>query len=610
MSQAKATNLLLTLLKPQWLLATKALMLAIVASILEGFTASLVMPLIQIWGNQVTPNNLQLPVFIQLLINFYIKLPDSYQLNAVLISLLGVVILKNVNLYFSSISINELKLKMGVAIRQQCIERLLKLELAFYSDSKLGQILSYVNEQAQRSESLSSYILEIISNSLIILALSLLLISLSPTLTLVALFSLVIVTLFLRRVINKVQAHGRQTANHIEKFSSIVTEIISGIRVVKGFNAEPRELERTKRSLQERYEAELAAYKYNSAVHPLTETAGISVLLLLLAVGLTLLRGSQDATLPFLLTYTLALLRILPRVSHINGMRSQLSLLSGSLEAIQNFLSSTAEFHLPDGTQLYQGIRSSVVFENVTFTFPSNSEPALKEVSFEMKKGTTTAIVGPSGSGKSTLADLVMRFHDPNMGNIKIDGIDLREFQVSSWRQSIAMVSQDTFLFNTSVRENVAYGSPKATDTQIIEAAKQAYAYEFILDLPHGFDTILGDRGTRLSGGQRQRIAIARAILRDPDILILDEATSALDTNSERIVQKALEKVSCDRTVLVIAHRLSTVEKADNIVVLCNGSVVEQGTHQKLLEYQGDYWSLYKSQSPSVNQVMQSITLK
>lgn len=610
MSQAKATNLLLALLKPQWLLASKALILAMAASILEGFTASLVMPLIQIWGNQVTPNNLQIPLFIRVLINFYIKLPDSYQLGAVLISLLGVVILKNINLYLSNISINELKLKIGVAIRQQCIERLLKLELAFYSDSKLGQILSYVNEQAQRSETLSSYVLEIVSDFLIILGLLFLLISLSPTLTLVALFSLAIVTLFLRRLINRVQVHGRQTANHIEKFSSIVTEIITGIRVVKGFNAEPRELERTKQSLQERYKAELAAYKYNSAVHPLTETAGISVLLLLLAVGLTLLRGTQDATLPFLLTYTLALLRILPKVSHINGMRSQLSLLSGSLEAIQNFLSRTAELHLPDGTQLYQGIRSSVVFENVTFTFPSNSEPALKEVSFEIKKGTTTAIVGPSGSGKSTLADLVMRFHDPNMGNIKIDGIDLREFRVSSWRQYIAMVSQDTFLFNTSVRENIAYGSPKATDTQIIEAAKQAYAYEFIQDLPHGFDTILGDRGTRLSGGQRQRIAIARAILRDPDILILDEATSALDTNSERIVQKALEKVSCDRTVLVIAHRLSTVEKADNIVVLCNGSVVEQGTHQELLEDQGDYWSLYKSQSPLVSHVVQPTTLK
>ncbi len=290
-------------------------------------------------------------------------------------------------------------------------------------------------------------------------------------------------------------------------------------------------------------------------------------------------------------------------------MRSQLSLLSGSLEAIQNFLSSTAGLHLSDGKRVYEGICSSLVFENVTFTFPSNSEPALKEVSFEMKKGTTTAIVGPSGSGKSTLADLVMRFHDPNMGNIKIDGIDLREFQASSWRQSIAMVSQDTFLFNTSVRENVAYGSHKATDTQIIEAAKQAYAYEFIQDLPHGFDTILGDRGTRLSGGQRQRIAIARAILREPDILILDEATSALDTNSERIVQKALEEVSRDRTVIVIAHRLSTVEKADNIVVLCNGSIVEQGTHQELHKLQGVYWKLYSFQESSNNQFFPSNTL-
>lgn len=609
MSQAKATNLLLTLLKPQWLLAAKALTLAIAASILEGFTASLVMPLIQIWGNQVTPDNLQMPLFIRVLISFYTKLPNNYQLGAVLISMFGVVVFKNINLYLSNISINELKLKIGVAIRQQCIERLLKLELAFYSDSKLGQILSYVNEQAQRSETLSSYVLEIVSDFLIILVLLFLLISLSPTLTLAALFSLVIVTLFLRQVINKVQIHGRQTANHIENFSSIVTEIISGIRVVKGFNAEPRELERTKQSLQERYEAELAAYKYNSAVHPLTETAGISVLLLLLAVGLILLQGTQDATLPFLLTYTLALLRILPKVSHINGMRSQLSLLSGSLEAIQNFLSRTAGLHLPDGTQLYEGIRSNLVFENVTFTFPSNSEPALKEVSFEIKKGTTTAIVGPSGSGKSTLADLVMRFYDPSMGNIKIDGIDLREFQVSSWRQSIAMVSQDTFLFNTSVRENIAYGSPEATDTQIIEAAKQAYAYEFIQDLPRGFDTVLGDRGTRLSGGQRQRIAIARAILRDPDILILDEATSALDTNSERIVQKALEKVSRDRTVLVIAHRLSTIEKADNIVVLCNGSVVEQGTHQELQKLQGVYWKLYRFQDSYNYQVSPSNTL-
>lgn len=610
MNQAKITSILLELIRPQWLLATKALTLAIAASILEGITASLVMPLFQILGNNALPTNFQLPQFIKGLISFYTKFPENYQLITVLISFLGVIVLKNINLYLSNISINELKLRIGLAIRQKCVERLLKLELSFHSESKLGQILSYVNEQAQRSETLSSYLLEIVSDSLTIIVLAFLLVSLSPTLTLVALFSLVIVTLFLRRVINSVQVYGRKAAKNIENFSSLVTEIISGIRIVKGFNAEPRELKRVKQSLQERYEAEIAAYRYNSAVHPLTETVGISVLLLLLGIGLVLLPSLQSTTIPFLLTYTLALLRILPRVSHLNSMRSQLAVLSGSLEAIQHFLSSTAELHLPDGTRLYEGFQSGLAFENVTFTFSSNSEPTLKEVSFQLQKGTTTAIVGSSGSGKSTLADLVMRFHDPNVGGIRIDGIDLQEFQLSSWRQSIAMVNQDTFLFNASVRENIAYSRPKATDIQIIEAAKQAYAYEFIQDLPHGFDTILGNRGTRLSGGQRQRLAIARAILRDPDILILDEATSALDTNSERIVQKALEEVSRDRTVLVIAHRLSTIEKADNIVVLRSGSVVEQGTHQELLERQREYWSLYKSQSPFDNQVTQPTTFK
>lgn len=610
MNQAKTTSMLLELIRPEWLLVTKALILATTASILEGITASLVMPLFQILGNDAPPTNFQLPQFIKGLVSFYNKFPQEYQLITVLISLLGVTVLKNIDLYLSNISINELKLKIGLAIRQKCIERLLKLELSFHSESKLGQTLSYVNEQAQRSETLSSYWFEIVSDSLIIIVLAFLLISLSPTLTLVALFSLVIVTLFLRKVINSVQFYGRRAAINIEKFSSLVTEIISGIRVVKGFNAEPRELERVKQSLQERYEAEIAAYRYNSAVHPLTETVGISILLLLLGIGLVLLPSLQSTTIPFLLTYTLALLRILPRVSHLNSMRSQLAVLSGSLEAIQRFLSSTAELHLQDGTRLYEGFQFGLAFENVTFTFSSNSETTLKEVSFQLQKGATTAIVGPSGSGKSTLADLVMRFHDPNVGGIRIDGIDLQEFQVSSWRQSIAMVNQDTFLFNASVRENIAYSCPEATDIQIIQAAKQAYAYEFIQDLPHGFDTILGNRGTRLSGGQRQRIAIARAILRDPDILILDEATSALDTNSERIVQKALEKVSRDRTVLVIAHRLSTIEKADNIIVLCNGSVVEQGTHQKLLELQGEYWLLYKSQPPFNSQVTQPTICK
>jgi len=594
MLKIKATKILYKLIKPQWYLAVKALVLAMIVSTLEGISAALVMPFIQILQNGGTSANFQFPYLLQVLTNSYTKLPEQWQLIAVIFSFFGLTVVKNISQYFSSFNINDLQLKVGLAIRQECSERFLELELPFYTQSNLGELLSYVNEQAQRSEALSSCILEIGRNLLIIAVLLGLLISLSPALTIITVISLVGVILILQNMIKLVRLQGHLSAKSIEIFSSIITEIISGIRLVKSFNTEARELERTKQSLQNRYEAELAAYRYNSAIVPLTETTGITVLLGLMIVGSSLLSESGNTTLPVLLTYTLALLRMLPRISHLNRMRSQISLLSGSLEAIYNFLSRTSGLHLPDGTQPYEKLKYDLAFENVTFTYSSNSEPTLINISLPLKKGTTTAIVGPSGSGKSTLADLVMRFHDPDTGSIKVDGLDLREFKLNSWRQAITMVSQDTFLFNASVRENIGYGCPEATELEILEAAKKAYAYEFVKDLPQGFDTIVGNRGTRLSGGQRQRIAIARAILRNPDILVLDEATSALDSNSERIVQKALNEVSRDRTVMVIAHRLSTIEKANNIVVLCNGRVVEQGTHQELLALQGEYCSLYK----------------
>ncbi len=610
MINVKATKILYKLIKPQWYLAVKALVLAMIVSTLEGISAALVMPFIQILQNGGTSANFQFPYLLQVLTNSYTKLPEQWQLIAVIFSFFCLTVVKNISQYFSSFNINDLQLKVGLAIRQECIERFLELELPFYSKSNLGELLSYVNEQAQRSEALSSYILEIGRDLLIISVLLGLLISLSPALTLITAISLGIVILILQNLIKIVGSHGHKSAKSIEIFSSLITEIISGIRLVKSFNTEARELHRTKQSLQNRYEAELAAYRYNSAIVPLTETTGITVLLVLMIVGSSLLSDSGNTTLPVLLTYTLALLRMLPRISHLNSMRSQISLLSGSLEAIYNFLSRTSGLHLPDGTQPYDKLKSELTFENVNFTFSSNSEPTLIKISLQLKKGTTTAIVGPSGSGKSTLADLVMRFHDPDTGSIKVDGLDLREFKLSSWRQAIAMVSQDTFLFNASVRENIAYGCPEATELEILEAAKKAYAYEFVKDLPQGFDTIVGNRGTRLSGGQRQRIAIARAILRYPDILILDEATSALDSNSERIVQKAIDEVSRDRTVMVIAHRLSTIEKANNILVLRNGRVVEQGTHQELLARQGEYWSLYKCQPASDEQFAPSTDLE
>jgi ATP-binding cassette, subfamily B, bacterial MsbA len=596
MFRSPATQLIFRSIKQHWGLAVMALSLAFTASLLEGISAALVMPLLQILGNTTT-KSFQLPNFLQSLTSYYTQLPENRRLIAAIASFFAITAIKNINRYFSNISVNQLQLKTGENLRKQCVEHLLKVDLLFYNQSKLGELLSYINEHVQRSEVLASHLLEIVSDSLTILVLLALLIGISPQLTGVAILSLLIITALLRPIVRSVQLYGRKAADSIDSFSFSIAEIISGIRVIKGFHAESRELKRAETLLKIRYDAELSAYKYSSSVAPLTETTGITVLLVLLTVGATVFSASSSTALPLILTYTLALLRILPRVSHLNSLRSQISLFSGSLEAIQHFLSSTKDEHLIDGSRFYTGFQSEIEFENVTFTFPGNVEPTLKQVSFKIPKGKVVALVGESGSGKSTLADLAMRFYDPEKGSIKVDGIDLRDFQIGSWRKSLAMVSQDTFLFHASVRENIAYGTPDATEAEIIEAAKKAYAYEFIQELPQGLDTIVGNRGTKLSGGQRQRLAIARAILCNPDILILDEATSALDMNSERIVQKALEEVSCDRTVIIIAHRLSTIERADRIIVVHEGRVSEQGTHNQLISVSGDYWSLYNSQT-------------
>ncbi|NEO93681.1 MAG: ABC transporter ATP-binding protein [Moorea sp. SIO3G5] len=596
MLKTNRLKLLYKLIKPQWHLGAKALILSSLGSVLEVCTNALFLPLTQVLGSNQNSSNIQLSSFLEKIVNFYIFFPEKWHVLIILLCLLFLTTFKNTILYFSSININKFTLKSGTLLRQKCVERFLELEVPFYNGTGLGELLSYVNEQAQRSEQLFSSYLELIREVLAVTFLIGFLVILSPTLTLVTIVNLTLLALSIKFVIKRVQINGRQSASSIERFSSLMTEIISGIRVIKSFNAEPKELESAKTSLKNRYETEFKAYKFKSAVAPLTETAGITVLLVILLIGTGLSANSEDSILAVILTYTLTLLRTLPRVNHLNSLRSQLSLLSGSFEKIQNFLSSTAGSSLPDGKYPYEGLKSDLFFDNLTFTFPSNSEPTLRDINFRAIKGTTTALVGSSGSGKSTLVDLVMRFYNPDRGSIKIDGIDLRDLKIGSWRRAIAMVSQDTFLFNASVRDNIAYGRSDATELEVIEAAKKAYAYEFIQDLPEGLDTIVGNRGTRLSGGQRQRIAIARAILCDPDLLILDEATSALDSTSERIVQKAIEEVSRDRTVIVIAHRLSTIEKADKIIVMHEGRVVEQGTHRELLALQGSYWSLHQSQ--------------
>lgn len=597
--------LLLEIAQKNWQIVLLALILVFFVSLLESLSTLLIAPLMSALSN--TPiSESQVPKIFSLIVTYYNVVTYNTRLTTIALSILFLTSLKNLFAYILGVNFYKVELQVGEELRRKCIRRLLSLEINFYNQAQMGDLLSYINEHPQRCQALINSFIQLIRDVLITLFLLIIIANISWRLTVINILLFSLIAIIVKIILLKIRAFGGEVVESIENYLAVITEIIQGIKVVKAFNAEAIEKNKSDFALKKRFQVELKAYSYGIILPALTETLGTSAILIILLLGATVLQKWEVISLPLLLTYTFALLRILPRLVQINNLRSQYSLFISSLDTIHNFLNTTESQILVDGNlNSKPSSKSQIVFNNVSLTFPNNLEPTLKNVYLKIPKGKVTAIVGSSGSGKSTLVNLIMRFYDPSQGCIEVDGKDLRQFKVNSWRQRIAIVQQDTFLFNTSVLENIAYNNPDATQEKIIEASKQAYAYEFIQELPEKFDTILGNRGLRLSGGQRQRIAIARAILRNPDILILDEATSALDSTSERIVQKAIEEVSCDRTVIVIAHRLSTIEKANKIVVMYNGTVVEQGTHQELLALQGKYRSLYQSQTSAYNQANQ-----
>lgn len=567
----------------------------VAASLLEGITLSLAIPLLQQLVGSDTGTSLgEEGSVIQLLLGFFDRFPAERRLAAIVVVLLVLVVVKGVLRFLADFSLRTLMIKVGLHLRTVCINRFLGLGMSYYSKAKGGDLLSYVNEQAQRCEQLTLHVGSLFSESLIVFSFLILLFTISWKLTLIATVLLSVIAASLKTIVANVKSEGKTVSNTIEEFSSSVFELISGIRVIKAYTAEKFEAEKIDDILQRRYAAERRGYAGHAAVHPISDTCGMIVLIALVFLGTQVLAG--DMLLSLLLTFLLVLLRTFPRVNRLNMLRTSLATFGESFQAIQVFLSDTEQPDIVDGSQDFAGIRDEIRFEDVTFSYEEGGVLILDHINLTIPKGKVTALVGESGSGKSTLADLLLRFYEPQAGRVSIDGQDLRSFQLNSLRRRMAIVNQETFLFNTTVLENIRYGNPAATDAQVREAARQAYAEEFILQLPDGFESNLGDRGIRLSGGQKQRLAIARAIVRDPDILILDEATSALDSTSEKLVQQALDKVSQNRTVVVIAHRLSTIQQADQIVVMKKGVVIERGSHENLMALSGYYQQLNHDQ--------------
>jgi subfamily B ATP-binding cassette protein MsbA len=419
--------------------------------------------------------------------------------------------------------------------------------------------------------------------------------SISWQLSLIALVILPLLGVSLQPMLKRLRRGNLRRGNIHGEMTSVLQETISGIRLVKASGTEAYEEGRFADGSNKYARSSLKLTRLALLAPPVTEIIGTLIAVLILWIGAWQVLVSGTMTGATLLAFLTLVLRLLQPLKQLSQMRTTAQSSLASAERLFEILDSPAEFQRDRGTRERAVFERDLRFVGVSFTY--GDAPVLTDIDLSARKGEVIALVGASGSGKSTLVDLIPRFYEPSGGRILLDGIDTREIKLPALRSLTGIVSQETVLFHDTVRNNIAYGATeKYSQAQIEAAARAANAHEFITELPRGYDTLLGERGTRLSGGQRQRLAIARALLTDPPILILDEATSALDTESERLVQEAVDRLLQGRTVFVIAHRLSTITHADQILVLDRGEIVERGTHAELLARRGAYYRLYSMQ--------------
>jgi ATP-binding cassette, subfamily B, bacterial MsbA len=479
-------------------------------------------------------------------------------------------------------------------LRRRIFSQLLTVGFGIIERDRSGRLLNVLASDTWRTSEALKILVHLTISATTVAVYIALLVLMSWRLTLVVAVGTLLVSGVVRLFTKGVRELGERVTQDNSELAHRMVEGIDGMRVIRAFGREPYEQNRFDAASDRLRRAILRMGRIEGAVHPVHEILMAS---LLLAVLFVTVRSATDISV--LLVFVFVLYRLQPRVRDFEACRVRLAALGASVDAVTSVLDTAGKEYVHSGTIVHPGFDKAIVFDHVSFQYEQDSELALADAAFSIPAGRTTAFVGPSGGGKSTVIKLILRFYDPTSGRILIDGRPLPDFDLESWRRQIAVVGQDGYLFNATVRDNIKYGRLDACDDEIVDAARRADAHAFIEQLPNKYDTVLGHHGVRLSGGQQQRISLARAIVRNPRILILDEATNALDSISEQWIQETLAKMKDDRTVIVIAHRLATIEQADQIVVLEKGRVSERGTLRELVVRNGLFATMYRLQHRS-----------
>ena len=566
----------------------------ILAALLDGLSIGLTIPFLRLLLNE--ENGIHLPAGVLPGVDLWVsQQPKTTLIGLLVLTMLVSLALKSYFSYMAEVLTSFYREKLIALFRMRLYEKYINAPIAFFDNQKLGTLSSTLGEVISINIMLS-FLISLITAGFILMAYLGTMVLVSWQLTLLIVLLIGSVGLGLNQLLRRIRKFGKAVVNARHDLNIRILDTLAGIRVVKSYAAERYELDRFERISNEVTDTSILVAKKVGLVEPLTEFSTMAVAMVILMVSYVLLISRGLLSTSELMAFMLTLIKVVPVTKRINTARGAINQYLPSVSIVCDALFSTQSEQPQSGLRNFSHLREGVSFRKVSFGY-NDRATILKDIDLDIPCGKTVALVGSSGAGKSTIAALLPRFYDVTRGTIYIDGEDIRNYDVASLRQRFGIVSQDTYIFNASIRDNIAYGLETVSDDAILKAASLANADEFIQQLPRGYDTPIGDRGIQLSGGQRQRLSIARAILRDPEILILDEATSALDSHSERLVQEAIERLRQNRTVIVIAHRLSTIRNADWIIVMKNGEIVEAGTHDQLLNNQGIYWSFHNVQS-------------